>query len=350
VRSLQARSSIRPRRASAHSPTTKQLRVMPKYAYGETCVWRSRRAAIGKKSEMDFELLMESELAVVEMKPSKPRRSQTTSPITVGSTQPPSSPTSIFSANLIADVPEMKPLPGVWVTVGKGGRPTKSIMYEDPTMAAPKRKKRVRARKAPEDDEDEYPPVPECSLEPTRRSQQQLKEVMRAKEVKQWSRYRHTKELKIVAHEHLLAALAEGGMLVDLSDDRSETLAVAKQSKVLKVRNDKGSSLAAKARRKARNASAAARCFAVVDPDEEALGPGRVEMKPRWSFNDGWEEVDAAEPEAMAAGGPSAKGKRCAGASSAAEEGIDAPPMKRSAASGDKRRKASSSAERCNVM
>lgn len=320
---------------------------MPKYAYGETCVWRSRRAAIGKKGELDFELLMESELAVVEMKPSKPRRNQSTSPVPVESTQPPSSPTSIFSANLIADVPEMKPLPGVWVTVGKGGRPTKSIMYDDPMKAATKRKKRVRARKAPEDDEDQYPPLQECSLEPSRRSQRQLKEVMRAKEAKQWSRYRHAKELKIVAHEHLLAALAEGGMLVDLSDDSPATLAAAKQSKVLKVRNDKGSSAVAKARRKARNASAAARCFAVVDPDEEALGLERVEMKPRWSCNDRWEEVNSAEAATMAAGETRATGESD-GTSSAAMEGIEAPPMKRSA---DKKRKSlSSSADKCTVM
>jgi len=329
---------------------------MPKYAYGETCVWRSRRAAIGKKGELDFELLMESEFATIEMKPSKPRSNQATSPITVESTQVPSSPTSIFSANLIADVPEMKPLPGVWVTVGKGGRPMKSIMYEDPKKVAPK-KKRVRARKSPEEDEDQYPPVQECSIEPSRRSQRQLREVMRAKEAKLWGRYRQAKELKVVSHQHLLAALADGGMLVDSSDDIFVALATAKQSKVLKVRNEKGNSLAAKARRKARNASSAARCYSVFDPDEDALGPERVEMKPRWSFNDGWEEVDAADTASIVAGGASAKGAS-GGVSSAAKDSVEATPMKRSAASGvtqSKQRKATSSAkgassDKCTVM
>ena len=90
---------------------------MPKLAAVQP-QWRSRRDAIGKKGAVDYELLMESEVDFTIA--GKERNTVTNSPTSIDSTH-------------LEFAPEMKPLPGAWVTVGKGGRPV-SLMYKSATV------------------------------------------------------------------------------------------------------------------------------------------------------------------------------------------------------------------------
>merc|ERR1719446_1493922 len=109
----------------------------------------------------------------------------------------------------------MKPLPGAWVVVGKGGRPVHAnkLMYNEPTeMQKKKRKKRVRA---PKDQMSEDLSILErladleCSApEPSARSVIKAKCVSKAKEAKHWARYNQAKQLKVLACDTLVAALA----------------------------------------------------------------------------------------------------------------------------------------------
>lgn len=252
---------------------------MPKYAVQPS--WRSRRAAIGKKGELDYELLMDSELTII--KPGKQRVGEATSPTSVASSF--SSPTTVATSNFDM-VPEMKPLPGAWVTVGKGGRPVKeSLMYHEPAKTQVKsKKKRVRARKdrksedAPLDDYlaslEEAPSTSKCLQAIGRSTEQRQKELDRLKESKHWKEYRQAKQLKALARDHLIVALVDGGLL----DDVSEGTVVAPEPP--KRRNDKGSSHGAKCRRKARLAAAAARCYSVEMGEDEPLVEMPIKSQP----------------------------------------------------------------------
>lgn len=254
---------------------------MPKHAVQPS--WRSRRAAIGKKGELDYELLMDSELTTISIKPGKQRVGEATSPTSVASSF--SSPTTVATSNFDM-VPEMKPLPGAWVTVGKGGRPVKeSLMYHEPAKTQVKsKKKRVRARKDRKSEEtplddylaslEEAPSTSKCLQAIGRSTEQRQKELDRLKESKHWKEYRQAKQLKALARDHLIVALVDGGLL----DDVSEGTVVAPEPP--KRRNDKGSSHGAKCRRKARLAAAAARCYSVEMGEDEPLVEMPIKSQP----------------------------------------------------------------------
>jgi hypothetical protein len=232
---------------------------MPKYAVQPQ--WRSRRAAIGKKCEVDYALLMESELDFSAKK----------------SVEVPTSPISITAFDF-PSVPEMKPLPGAWVTIGKGGRPVKeSLMYDEPAkLWGKKKKKRARARKATT---SEYDPVVEvlmaledmpssskCVHALDRSTMLREKAVLKGKEIKFWRSFNEAKMLKVLARDSLIAALADDGMLGESEAGVEEH----RKPKPLKTRHDKGSSRSARMRRKARFAAAAERCYS-VEMEEEMI-------------------------------------------------------------------------------
>jgi len=263
---------------------------MPKLAAVQP-QWRSRREAIGKKGAVDYELLMESEVD-----------------FTISGKEPntvTNSPTSIESTHAEL-APEMKPLPGAWVTVGKGGRPV-SLMYRSATVLStlnPSAAEFLPAYYVIEDSSNEAKHVDEilrmmqhlvsvndseqlmlakqfadadaihdleeeieedasssrCLQALGRSTRQREKVLAQAKDAKYWRKYQQTKHLKVVALDTLIATLAE-------EDEGANEMETRKPS-ALPRRNDKGSSHGAKARRKARFASAAARCYMEEDADE----------------------------------------------------------------------------------
>jgi hypothetical protein len=254
---------------------------------------------------MDYELLMESELEVINVKSNKDR------------VDAPSSPVSIASSLDVLAVPELKPLPGAWVTVGKGGRPVKEpLMYNEPakmvvgTTKTKKKKKRTSARMASMSEDDaeveihvaleEAGPSAQCLSGHWRATVQHEKAVNKGKELKYWQRYQQTKQLKELARDTLIAALADGGMLCDEGDEASEV--VPKTEK----RHDKGSSRGLKARRKARFASASARCYS-IDHDEchiPMIMPARPSYHPAGNPVDGHIKADEADADGWIRVGP----------------------------------------------
>jgi len=265
---------------------------MPKLAAVQP-QWRSRRDAIGKKGAVDYELLMESEVDFTIA--GKERNTVTNSPTSIDSTH-------------LEFAPEMKPLPGAWVTVGKGGRPV-SLMYKSATVLStlnPRAAEFLPAYYAIEDSSNEANHVDEilrmmhhlvsvndseqlmlakqfadadpiddleteieeeassspCLQAQGRSTRQREKALARAKDAKYWRKYQQAKHLKVVARDTLIAALAEACAEEDEGADE------IRRPSALPRRNDKGSSHGAKARRKARFASAAARCYMEEDEDE----------------------------------------------------------------------------------
>jgi hypothetical protein len=253
--------------------------------------WRSRRAAIGKKGAVDYEMLMDSEVDWTI--PSKKANDVT------------SSPTSIASSHLeFAFVPEMKPLPGSWVTVGKGGRPVSnddsvflstlnpnatefvptfypiedasqeakhvddimrimhhlcSVNDSEQLMLAKHFAEANYTVDALEEQMSLSKVASKCLQVPAGRSSKREKVRAQAKEAKYWRKYQQVKQLKVFARDTLIATLADDGLLDEIEEVADEI----SRPEPLKPRNEKGGSRGAKARRKARFASAAARCYPV---------------------------------------------------------------------------------------
>jgi len=221
-----------------------------------------------------------------------------------------SSPTSVASTYLeFAPVPEMKPLPeplpGAWITVGKGGRAVSMIGTSmlDPNAAAfvpafyPIEDNSNEAKHVddilrimhhlvsvhdseqlmlakqfadadPVDDFEEEEASSsmssQCMLALGRSAMQREKALARAKDAKYWRKYQQTKHLKVLARDTLIAALADSALLGEIEEGADEI----RKPQPLPRRNDKGNRHGAKARRKARFASAAARCYSFEDEDE----------------------------------------------------------------------------------
>jgi len=243
------RSSVPHRRHSQSS--------MPKYAVQPQ--WRQRRAAIGKKNAFEVEMLDESELVVDTYQPVKPTVNLPSSPISVAA-----------SALDLSGMPEMVLLPGAWTVVGKGGRPMKAKMYDEPEQKAAKKKKKKKKRPhtSPDEDPDEDSSLADIAEAPSSSKcvhrldcmmQQRYKEVAKGKNVTYWVNYQRVKHLKAVARDALLAEFASNGMLVDETEE--EALAKICAPDHLTRRNNKADSHGEKIRRQRRKASAAARCF-----------------------------------------------------------------------------------------
>jgi len=258
--------------ASAHSSATA---TMPKYALPPQ--WRNRRAAISKKAELDLEMIMDSEL-VISTKSSKQSMDAVSSPTTIASTfdfnaMPQMKPLP-NALKVTKPLEEMKPLPGAWMVVGKGGRPLKdSVMYDDPVPR--KHKKRNRSRKAPSSDDEpnlladlaEEPSTSSCEQKLHRSLMRREKELGKTRDLKYWAKYHKEKELKIHARDTLIYVLADGGMLEEGTDKELISPEPLKRSR------DKGSIRGAKIRRQKRLASAAARCYSIDDMESIETSP-----------------------------------------------------------------------------
>lgn len=226
---------------------------MPRYAMPNQA--RMRKAAIGKKMTMETDLIQESEVWV---QPSK-------------QTEVPDSPITVASTFNYEKMPEITPLPGAWIEVGKGGRPVKSTMYDPPK---PAKKKRIRARKkaAVEDD-----PVSALAEEPSsskcigmfeRATETRQKLMTKSKNTKYWEHYHQEKQLKMHARDSLIAALADSDMLVEEGFVGPLEKIVA--PKLLKLRDNKHKDRVATLRRQARLAAAGARCY-TMELEEDGL-------------------------------------------------------------------------------
>jgi len=209
---------------------------MPKYA--PQSQWRSRRNAIGKKAELDIELLQENETVIMSKK--QP----------IEAPNPALSPISIFSIPEL--MPEMKPitLPGAWVTVGKRGKPiVNTKMYDQP--APPKKKKRARKEKAAPESIwalEEAPSSSKCLQILHQETMRHKKTATRGRDAKYWARYRQQHDLKLHARDALLAEILFSGSSDDMETSFSQTM------KPLKMRDNKKNSNRERARRHARDA------------------------------------------------------------------------------------------------
>jgi len=226
---------------------------------------RIRAAAIGKKGGIEAAMLMESELVVTTKMMQRRVDDISASPTNIAST---------FDLNempmmklLPEALEEIKPLPGAWMVVGKGGRPLKDgVMYDAPSPKK-KKKKRNRARKVPGSDCEEWSELADFAEAPSTSTCEQMlhcstmrrqKEVGKQQERKLWSAYRQEKTIKILARDSLIYTLAKGGMLCEEAEEPALEMS---EPEPLPRRHDKGSSLRSKLRRRARFASAAARCY-----------------------------------------------------------------------------------------
>jgi len=231
--------------------------------------WRERRAALSKKSNLEAELLSESEIVITGK--------------SVGPIQPPSSPVSV--ASIFNATPEIKPitLPDAWTVVGKGGRPLKNEkMYDAPNLepkkAKKKRKKRMSKRETDSVGEDNIEPVlatldvelPSSSAQALGRQLRHRKLVAHGLEAKAWVKYRQAKELRALARDMLVAALAEDGTAeCDAGETTIGSEASSQHKAIRKVAyNNKTKSRIDMARRKARHAAASARCYWPEADDE----------------------------------------------------------------------------------
>jgi len=230
---------------------------MPRYAMPSHAAMR--KAALNKKTRMDTEMIMESE--VWDFHPSK-------------QTQAPSSPMSVAST-FYEKMPEITPLPGAWVEVGRGGRPVKSRMYDPPQKPAKKKRVRTRKKNAIEDEErdpavlalGEEPSSSKCIQMFERTGAVREKQMLKSKDVKFWMRYQHEKQLKVFARDSLVAALADAGLLVGETDETLEKIVAPEP---LKLRDDARKTRVANLRRQARHAAAGARCYALEVEEEGA--------------------------------------------------------------------------------
>lgn len=219
--------------------------------------WRQRRFAIGKKVELETEMLWESE--TLKPIPDDQIGSKPSSPISVA---------SVFAGELQPLV-----LPGAWTVVGKGGKPVKK-MYDEPKKADEgknKKKKAKKARKVPVEDDaplitlEEEPSSSKCMQTLERSIAARDKQVTRSHEAKFWAGYRQEKQLKREALAVLIAALERDKD--DDKDDDDETAELKTQFKP--AFSCKANGAKDKIRRRARSAAAAARCF-LHDADEDA--------------------------------------------------------------------------------
>lgn len=244
-----------------------------------------------------------------------------------------SSPVTIASSFASLMPPEMKPLPGAWVTVGKGGRILKDVMYSPPKTST-KKKKKKKARSKVDDEAhdiflDEEPSNSKAMAAVDsfhRKCSHQDRARERAREAKYWHRYQQAKQGKAEALEQLLFQLMVDGQLDEANALVGEPTGWPRARTAAKRHTHMGSQ-AERTRRQVRRAAAATRCFegegAAVEPtvkEVPELGkqlarfdsstvatPAGHQRQGREELDDGFERVTrrtrgaAREPRAMPA-------------------------------------------------
>lgn len=237
---------------------------------------RLRNLAIGRKTnhETNFLFAQDFEDEYTMPLPLKLKDERPEEPISK-----PSSPVSVASTLDIPGEVKSLMLPGAWVVVGKGGRPLRNDkMYDEPAamLTAKKRKKKKTRKAAPEPEPllvslEEAGSSSKCLRGLERSTAQRSKQVMRSKDAKYWAGYQHAKELKRGALDELIAALS---LADDQAEDYAGELPMPKQKP---TKDNKANSEKAKARRRARSASAANRCSIWDDDDQSAGVPVNIE-------------------------------------------------------------------------
>jgi len=262
------------------------------------------RNAIGRKGALEASLVFESELIPMN-KPDQQQPSLTSSPVSIAAPH---------------YVPEIQPisLPGAWTVVGKGGRPLKGKMYDEPKKSK-KKKKAPRSRKAAEGEPlaalEEAPSSSTCLNKCERSSAKHGKVLTRARDAKHWARYQQDKAAKL---EALNALLSANGDLTDGVEVASPV--VSPNRKKPPHRNNKANSHAEKTRRANRFASAAARCYS----PESSEGWDIVDLPPakKASPKPGV-KANGATTAAPTVAVPESSDKRKAESSTPAEESPD---------------------------
>lgn len=232
--------------------------------------WRQRRQAINRKG-WDPELVFDADEEGIAAKPVEPQDSPTTV-------------ASVFPYHEM--MPELKPmmLPGSWMVVGKKGRIIRpSIMYDEPCENSKqkklkaKQKKRRAARRSREVEDEEVAFVDiveeaqstsKCRMLHEHAIQQHAKQASHGLSIKRWAHYRREKELKILARDALVITLVTEDACND-EPDTEKALAPLRATTAMRARDNKANTRRAKARRKARMASAASRCYWPDNQDEQ---------------------------------------------------------------------------------
>jgi len=182
-----------------------------------------------------------------------------------------------------------------------------SLMYDEPAKGvAKKENKRTRAKIPPSENgsvAETLASLAEASMSSKclqalgRSTTRREKALAQAKDTKSWLQYQQTKRLKILARDTLIAALADGGLLAEIKEGTDDI----RKPEPLKQRNDKGSSRGAKARRKARFTSAAARCYSMEDAEDMPQAQAEHSVQPQAKLeeakDDGWVRLKALKRE-----------------------------------------------------
>lgn len=224
--------------------------------------WRRRREAIGRKGALDADLMIELEPFDEDIAPNKGAVSSVE--------QSPNSIAALFQ--LDDGQPKIVPLvlPGAWAIVGKKGKPVawaieQQDMYLEQAKSTKKKKKKRARLTNPDDfsllaDLEEGPSSSTCMQHLNRSIAQQRKACANGLEAKYWVKYRKQKEIKIHARDtHIADLAAHGSPWLPWESMGIETI---RSPEPLKVRNPKHKiSKSEKARRTARKAGMAARCF-----------------------------------------------------------------------------------------
>jgi len=238
--------------------------------------WRQRHIAIGRKGEYEADLLYgaEGDISCTEapLEPNVEMLKRNIEQIVDHS----SSPVSV--ASTLSTSVEMKPflLPGSWVVVGKGGKPTKSSkMYDEPvTFAAAEKKKKKKKHRTNNMFEEAEPLVTledrdaslKCLRVLDRSIAQHQKNKSRRQTVKYWAKYQCAKLLKRDALNELIETLSLSDDEGKATDEASPVLPSKKRSRDNKANRNKD-----KARRRARSLAAAACCFLHDDGESAPL-------------------------------------------------------------------------------
>jgi len=181
--------------------------------------------------------------------------------------KPPSSPATVFAVLDDTKMPEITPLPGSWLTVGKKGRPIKDMsamkMYDPPSPTRKKQKKKRRHAKKdldPIKDLDAKIEQASTSAESAcyRASERRAKKCVVGKDERFWARYRQAKR----------AMEAERDLLFPQAEAEEEAIPAPAARRDPKKRRP-----ATKARHHARLASRDARCYPLEGQEDAAEVP-----------------------------------------------------------------------------
>jgi len=257
--------------------------------------WRRRRAATGRKGAIHADLMIEAEPlfdkdAIVKSKATEHAHAFDNDAM-IKSKEPnniQNSPTFIaayFNDFHFDDMPppSIAPLtlPGAWTVVGKKGKPVAWAYEQDVHESESKTKKKKKKKKksaqpleteypSPLDDINEGPSASKFIQQLDRAMRQQRKAMFSSLEAKHWLQYRKAKINRVHARDVHIAKLAMVGFpWPPWETSEGQSIETIRAPEPLKTRHAKHEDCKSdKARRLARHAAMAARCYS---PEAEHL-------------------------------------------------------------------------------